>query len=511
MVRMVRTMARGRTAVGARRWRAFPLAALLLAFVPGGSAASTSGSADRQGGAAQPAPSPAAMGPVWPKLTAAERDDVMQFGEDFKQFMGVSKSELFFVREARQFAERHGFTPWRSSLRADEVTPGSRWYAVNRDRTIALFVIGRRPMTDGARIVNSHIDAVRIELKTKPFRTSQDIALLDTQVHGGLKNYQWVNRPLALIGRIDKTDGTTVWVDIGHGADDPVLLIPDLAPHVDADYRERKNRDVIRTEELDPLLGMAMEAALEVLRSRYGVTSDDLLSAELQLVPAQMPVDIGLDRQLVGAYGHDDRSNGYASLRAIAEVETPDRTAIAYAVNNEEVSSWTTGVNSEWFSTLFAEIVAVQATGTYSDLMLRHALAASQVLVSDCTTAVNPLFPGMQLPGAAARLGWGLVFKEYGSGREADSEYMAEVRAILDAAGVRWQTHSYQAGYGGGTIAQWFANANMDAIDVGIGILSMHSPFDVSAKVDLWELYRGFRAFMTTSEARPRAASGGRD
>lgn len=436
------------------------------------------------------------MGPVWPQLSAAERDEVMAFGEEFKDFMGRAKSELFFVREARQFAEASGFQPWTRSVSRSELRPGSRWYAVNRDRTIALFVIGSRPVTSGVRIVNSHIDAVRIELKTKPFRSSQGVALLDTQVHGGLKNYQWVNRPLALIGRIDKTDGTTVWVDIGHDPSDPVLLVPDLAPHVDADYRDRRNRDVVRTEELDPILGMAMDAALDALTEKYDITQNDFLSAELQLVPAQMPVDVGLDRQLVGAYGHDDRSNGYASLRAIVEVDTPDRTAIAYAVNNEEVRSWTTGVESEWFRTLVAEIISAQSEEPYSDLMLRHALGASQVLVSDCTTAVNPLFPGMQIPNAAARLGWGLVFKEYGAGREADSEFMAEVRGVFDAAGVRWQTHSYQAGYGGGTIAQWFANANMDAIDVGIGILSMHSPFDVSAKVDVWELYRGFRAFL---------------
>ncbi len=471
-----------------REWLVY--AVLMCVAVWSNPAAAQSGSAGTMG----------TMGPVWPQLSAAERDEVMEFGEDFKGFMGRAKSELFFVREARQFAETKGFQAWTPDVSRSELRPGSRWYAINRDRTIALLVIGNRPATSGVRIVNSHIDAVRIELKTKPFRSSMDIALLDTQVHGGLKNYQWVNRPLALIGRIDKTDGTTVWVDIGHDPGDPVLLVPDIAPHVDADYRDRRNRDVVRTEELDPILGMAMDAALEALTTKYGVTPTDFLSAELQLVPAQMPVDIGLDRQLTGAYGHDDRSNGYASLRAIAEVDTPDHTAIAYAVNNEEVRSWTTGVESEWFRTLVAEVIAAQSEEPYTELMLRHALAASQVLVSDCTTAVNPLFPGMQIRDAAARLGWGLVFKEYGAGREADSEYMAKIRRVFDDAGVRWQTHSYQAGYGGGTIAQWFANANIDAIDVGIGILSMHSPFDVSAKVDVWELYRGFRAFLNASD-----------
>ena len=453
---------------------------------------------------AQPV-TPGDMGQVWPQLTSAERDQVMQFGEEFKDFMGRAKSELFFVREARQFAETHGFQPWTPDVSRDDLEPGSRWYATNRDRTIALFVIGRRPATSGVRIVNSHIDAVRIELKIKPFRTSMDIALLDTQVHGGLKNYQWVNRPLALIGRIDKTDGTTVWVDIGHDPADPVFLVPDLAPHVDADYRARRSRDVNQNR------GVGSAARDGHGRRTSGAGRQVRCHADrLSLGRAAAGAGPDARRRRSGPpagrciRAHDDRSNGYASLRVIAEVETPDRIAMAYAVNNEEVRSWTTGVESEWFRTLVAEIIAAQSVEPYNDLMLRHTLGASQVLVSDCTTAVNPLFPGMQLRDAAARLGWGLVFKEYGSGREADSEFMAEVRGVFDDAGVRWQTHSYQAGYGGGTIAQWFANANMDALDVGIGILSMYSPFDVSAKVDVWELYLGFHAFLSAGERGSR-------
>jgi aspartyl aminopeptidase len=303
-----------------------------------------------------------------------------------------------------------------------------------------------------------------------------------------------------------KADGTVVTLDVGHAPGDPVLLIPDLAPHVDRDFLERRNRDVIGTEELDPVLASTSAAALDALKNKYGLSPDDFLSADIQIVPAQMPVDVGLDRQLVGAYGHDDRSNGYASFRAIVEATSPQRTAIAYGVNNEEVGSWTTGVQSEWFRTLLAEIIAAQEPA-YNDLMLRHALRASQVLVSDCTTALDPNFPQPYLPNGSARLGWGLVFKEYGEGREADAEYFARVRTIFNDAGVHWQTHAYKAGYGGGTIAQWFANSDIDAIDVGIGILSMHSPMDVSAKVDLWELYRGFKAFLGAPVPGPAPSS----
>ena len=450
-----------------------------------------------------------AMGPVWPRLSPAQRDEVMRFGEDFKQFMGKAKSEMTFVHEAIGIAEANGFKRWPGRVPKSALTPGSRWYAVNRDRTIALFVIGRQPITSGTRIVNAHIDAVRIELKPKPFRTSFDVEMLETQPHGGLKNYQWVNRPLALIGRIDKTDGTTIWVDIGNDPGDPVFLIPDLAPHVDKDFRDRKSHDVIGTEEMRPILAMTAQGAMDALKAKYGVTPADFLSADLQLVPAEKPRDVGLDRQLMGLYGDDDRLSGYANLRAITEVKVPEQTAIAYCVNNEEVNSWDTGVQSQWFSTLMAEVISAQEGGQYNDLMLRHAYEHSQALESDCTTALNPLFPQPQDPLAASRLGWGLVVKEYGSGKQALSEYFARVRRIFDDGGVLWQTHSYKAGYGGGTIAQWFANANIDVIDVGVGILSMHSPMDVSSKADLWELYRGFRAFFTAPPA-PVAATAGR-
>lgn len=447
-----------------------------------------------------------APGPVWPKLSPAQQSEVMRFGDDFKQFIGRAKSEMTFVREARAQLDAAGFRPWPDVPTKTDAAPGSRWYAINRDRTIVAFVIGTEPAASGVRIVNTHNDSVRLELKPKPFRDSFDISLLDTTTHGGLKNYQWVNRPLALIGRATKADGTMVTIDIGHAPDDPVLLIPDLAPHVDRDFLDRRNRDVIQTEELDPVLALTRDAALRVLEEKYKLTPDDFLSADLQIVPAQMPVDVGLDHQLVGAYGHDDRSNGFSMLRAILEVRAPAQTAMAYGVNNEEVNSWTTGVQSEWFTTLLAEIVAAQEP-SYNDLMLRRALRRSQVLVSDCTTALDPNFPQPYLPNGSARLGWGLVFKEYGSGRQADGEYFAQIRNLFTTAGVHWQTHSYKAGYGGGTIAQWFANANIDAIDVGIGILSMHSPMDVSAKVDLWELYRGFKAFYGAAAPTSRPSS----
>ena len=442
---------------------------------------------------------------AWPGLSPAERADVMTFGEDFKGFMGRAKSEMWFVREGLQFAESEGFNPWTDAVSSADMTPGSRWYAVNRDRTLVLFIIGTEPIEDGLRIVNTHIDSPRIEFKTKPIRERNEVVTIDAQVHGGIKNYQWANVPLALIGRIDKTDGTTQWIEIGTRPDDPILLITDIAPHVDADYRDRTNRNVIRTEELEPIIASmppdegsehesATDRLLALLEQEYDIDARDFLSADIQIVPATVPRDVGLDRALVAAYGQDDRSTGYVSLRSIAEIGTPDRTAVAYAVNNEETGSWNTGVNSQWFTTLVAEMINTQ-TGEFADLTLRRTFRNTEVLVSDTTTALNPLFPGPQNQALTSRLGYGLVVKEYGAGREANSEFFAKLRGTLDAAGVVWQTHSYDSGYGGGTIAAWFAGQNMDVIDVGIGIVSMHSPFEMSSKVDLWELYKGFQAF----------------
>jgi aspartyl aminopeptidase len=446
------------------------------------------------------------FGSAWPELTPRDRDAVMKYGEDFKAFLGKAKSEMGFVREAIRFAEASGFRKWDARTSAGAMKPGSRWYAVNRDRTIVLFVVGTEPMENGLRIVNTHIDSPRIEFKTKPFRDSQLATLIDTQVHGGIKNYQWANVPLAISGRVDRADGTTAWIEIGNDPADPVLLISDLAPHVDQDFRSRTQRDVIRTEELDPIIGTlppdpslgqrtGTDRVLAMLHDKYGITARDLLSADLQIVPATQPRDVGLDRALVGAYGQDDRASGFVSLRAIADVTAPRYTSVAYAVNNEEVSSWNTGVESEWFNTLVSEVMSAQKGSDVSDVARRRAYARTQVLVSDCTTAQDPIFPQPQNPVLTSRLGFGMVIKEYGSGKEANSEFFAKIRGLLDGAKVRWQTHGYDAGYGGSTIAAWFAGQNMDVIDVGVGLLSMHSPFEVSSKVDLWQLHRGFVAF----------------
>jgi len=447
---------------------------------------------------------------AWLEVDQQEQAQIMDFAEEFKDFMALARSELWFVREGVELAEAEGFQMWTPDINPESMLPGSRWYAINRDRTLVLFIIGNTPMTNGIRIVNTHIDSPRIEFKTIPFRDRNGVVTIDTQVHGGIKNYQWVNIPLGIIGRIDKADGSTVWVEIGLDEEDPILLITDLAPHVDDDYRDRTQRDVIATEELEPIIAslpvssdsdfdMPSDRLLAILNAQYDIEPDDLLSADLQIIPVTRPRDVGLDRALVAAYGQDDRSTAYVSLRAIVDVEVPEKTVFAYAVNNEETNSWNTGVTSQWFNTLVAELIA-STTGSFNDLDLRRTYAQTKVLVSDTTTALNPLFPSPQNQTLTSRLGYGLVVKEYGAGREANSEFFAYMRGVFDSAEIKWQTHSYDAGYGGGTVAAWFAGQNMDVIDVGIGIVSMHSPYELSSKVDLWELYGGFKAFYEAPE-----------
>ena len=444
-------------------------------------------------------------GNVWLEMAPAERQQVDELSERFKAMIGSARSELAMVREAIAWAEARGFERWDPQRR--DLEPGDRLYAVNRDRTFVAWVQGREPLKAGMRLVNSHIDSVRLELKPYPLQESNGTVTFDTLQHGGLKGYQWVNVPLALTGRIDRKDGSTVWIEIGLDPDDPILMIPDLAPHVDRDYRDRSRADAIQAEELDPILlgsrapgsdASLVDQAHALFRERYGIEPDDWLSADVQIVPATRPRDLGLDRTLIAAYGLDDRLTGIVNLFALEEIAIPEHTAMAYLVTDEEVGSrWNTGVASEWFRKLIAEIIRAE-TGTVSDLDVMEAFSLTDQITADTTTATNPLWPAPQSPGNAALMHHGLVIKLYGPGRSANSEYVARIRSLLDGADVAWQPHSYKAGYGGGTIASSFTAMNMEVTDWGVGIWSMHSTYDVASKADIWALWRGFVEFFAS-------------
>lgn len=439
----------------------------------------------------------------WLELDPGERQVVEQFATEYKAFLHKAKTELSFVSEAVKLAEEAGFRKLEADSR---LSPGSRYYDVNRDRAMALVVVGATDMRQGFQIVGAHIDSPRLELKPRALYESQGFALFQTNYHGGLKTYQWTNIPLALMGRIDKKDGSTVWISVGNEVGEPVFVIPDLSPHVDSQLRQRTAREVIELEELDPVAGHIPASAEEDVKAAvsrylaevYDVEIDDLVSAELALVPAFMPRDVGFDKGLMAVYGQDDRASGYNALRAILETDSPQRTAIAYLVDNEEVGNVNnTGARSTYLVDLMGRLLHAQMGEDFSEHWLRRALRATRVVSSDVNPGLHPTWPSAWEPTNAPRLGQGVNLKLYGRGFNANSEYIAWTRRLLDEEGIPWQTATYKVGRaGGGTIGVTMSDDNMEVIDFGIPILSVHTPYSVSSKLDVYYLYRAMKAFL---------------
>lgn len=445
-------------------------------------------------------PGGGAPGLAWSRLSDAERLDVLEFAENYKDFMGRAKTELSFVAEAVAIARDAGF---REFAESSSMAPGERYYDVNRDRTVTLIVAGTEPAVSGFRVVGAHVDSPRLELKGRPLYEAEGFALFQTYRHGSIKNYQWVNLPLALVGHVDRKDGTRVAISIGLDPDDPVLLIPDLSPHVDQDFRNRQNRDVIMGEELDPIVaslpldgGTVSDAVLAYLASEYGIDEQDLVSAELAIVPAMAPRDVGFDRSMMAIYGQDDKLAAYAALRAIMEQDRPRQTILAFLVDNEEVGNINnTGSNSDYLVNLMGELIYRQRGDAYSDIDLSRALRLTKVVSSDVNPGVHPTYPGVWERGNAPRLGYGVNLKLYGGGFNANSEYLAWNRAYLDAAGIAWQTATYKGQASGGTIGNSLSRRNMEVIDYGVPLLSIHSTYALSAKADVYMLYKAMDAF----------------
>ncbi len=438
--------------------------------------------------------------PAWAELSDSQRRGVMAFAEDYKDFMSRAKTEISFVAEAVKVARAAGF---RELTANSNLRPGGRFYDINRDRAITLIVVGTNDFIDGFRVVGAHIDSPRLELKGRPLYEKEGFALFQTYAHGGIKNYQWVNLPLALVGHVDKKDGSRVHISVGLDPDDPILIIPDLSPHVDHDYRERMNRDVIMGEELDPIIASIpnekfsiSDAVLTYLADQYDIEEEDLVSAELALVPAMAPRDVGFDRSLMAIYGQDDKLSSYTALRAIIEQDTLETTALAFLVDNEEVGNVNnTGANSTYLVDLMSELIHRQRGDAYSDYDLRQALRKTKVISADVNPGVHPAYADVWEAGNAPRLGFGVNLKLYGGGFNANSEYIAWNRAYLDAAGIAWQTATYKGRASGGTIGKSLSMNNMEVIDYGVPVLSIHSTYAVSSKVDVHMLFRAMDAF----------------
>jgi len=439
----------------------------------------------------------------WQLLSAPQRQEVFDFAEKYKAYLRVARTALTSTREVIRAARAAGFTDFTE---AAQVKPGARLIINGRDRAVILAVIGSTPITSGSRLVGTHHDSPHIDLKARPFIAAPGgMALFKTIYYGGIKKYQWANEPLALLGRIDTTDGRTVDVQIGLAAGDPVFVIPDNAPHSDTELRSRTYTDVLTGEELDPVAGSIPgengSVVAEVIRqisARYNVKEEDFVSAELQLVPVADPRDVGIDRGLVGAYGQDDRLSSYCAATALMDLKgTPRVTALAYLSNFEEAGSVNnTGAASEFLNTTYARLIGAQRGAAYNDLDLRTALRAAQVISADTNDGINPIFPTTSEPTNAARLGYGVTIKRYGRGFDANSEFTAQIRGILEQNQIPWQTQTPKVDVGGGgTIGGFMSAQDMEVIDLGVPLLAMHATFEMSSKVDVWNFYRFMLVF----------------
>lgn len=437
-------------------------------------------------------------------------NEVFDYNEGYKHYISKNKTERACVKDSIKLAEEKGFKPLESF---DTLKSGDKVYVTNREKNIALFIIGKKPLTEGMRILGAHIDSPRMDLKQNPLYESEGFTLADTHYYGGIKKYQWVTIPLSLYGVVCKKDGTVVDVVIGEDENDPVVGISDLLIHLSADQLDKKAAKVIEGENLDvtlgnmPLFGEEKDAVkaniLKLLKEKYDIEEEDFVSAEIEVVPSGKARDYGLDRSMVAGYGHDDRVCAYTSLTAILDSDVSEYTSCAILVDKEEIGSvGATGAHSLFFENTVAELLLKM--GIDSFVQTRLAMSRSKMLSSDVSAGVDPLFVNVNDKKNAAYLGNGIVFNKYTGSRgksgsnDASAEYVAQVRAVMDNANIHYQTAELgrvDQG-GGGTIAYILGNYNMDVIDAGIAVLNMHAPMEIVSKVDVYETYQAYKAFL---------------
>lgn len=437
--------------------------------------------------------------------------EVMDFAEGYKDFISYGKTERLVTKESVELLKEKGFV---DASTVKSIKPGDKLYFVNKNKNVCAYIIGKKPLVEGLRILGAHIDSPRMDLKERPIYEKNEFAYADTHYYGGIKKYQWVTIPLALHGVICKKDGTSVDVNIGEDPKDPIVGISDLLIHLSADQMSKTLAKGIEGENLDVTLGniplegddkCAVKAnVLKLLKEKYDVEEEDFLSAEIEVTPAGPARDYGLDRSMVAGYGHDDRCCAYSSLRAILDVEEVEYTACCILVDKEEIGSvGATGAQSVFFENTVAKLFALQGE---SNLIykVREAFEKSKMLSSDVSAAYDPLYAYVSDPNNVAYFANGLCISKYtgrggkGGSNDANPEYYAFVRKAFDDAEVNWQNSELgkvDQG-GGGTIAYILGNYNMDVIDAGIPVLNMHAPMEIISKADLYEAYRGYKAFL---------------
>lgn len=448
---------------------------------------------------------------VWEKLNDSQKDELMQFNKEYIDFLSVSKTERAFVNNSIALVEKAGF---KNLSEVTELKPGDKVYSTNKGKNILAFIIGKEPIRNGLNLLGAHIDSPRTDLKQHPLYESNGLVLLDTHYYGGIKKYQWVARPMALVGVVVKKDGTVIDINIGDDDNDPVVGISDLLIHLAADQMSKTGAKVVEGEALDVLVGSIPKKdtekdpvkayILDLLKEKYDIEEDDFISSEIEVVPAGKARDYGLDRSMIMGYGHDDKVCAYTSLRAVLDFEgTPDRTACAILVDKEEIGSvGNTGMQSAYFDHAIAKMLAMQNESSL--VAFNDTMDNSRMLSSDVSAAFDPLYPEVMETKNASFFGKGICFNKYTGSRgkdgsnDANAEYMAKIRKIMDENDCYFQTcelGKVDVG-GGGTIAYIMANKNMDVIDAGIAVQNMHAPCEVVSKADVYEAYRAYIAFL---------------
>ena len=451
---------------------------------------------------------------AWLKYSGAEREKIFDFCEGYKNYLSVGKTERECIHEAIRLAEEKGYRNLADIIKNnEEIKAGDKVYANNKDKTLALYLIGNDSIENGMRIIGSHVDSPRIDFKQNPLYEDGNLALMDTHYYGGVKKYQWVTLPLALHGVVVKKDGTKINVVIGEDDNDPVLGISDLLVHLSGEQLQKKANEVIAGEDLNVLVGniplegkekdAVKENILVLLKDKYDFEEEDFISAEFEVVPAGKARDLGLDKSMVMGYGQDDRICAYTSLMALLEVDSVEKTSVILLVDKEEVGSiGATGMQSRFFENSVAEVM--DRMGEYSELKLKRALQNSLMLSADVTAAYDPNYPGACEKKNTAYFAKGLVFSKYTGARgksgcnDANPEFIAWLRKIMDKNNVSYQTAELgkvDQG-GGGTIAYILAQYNMEVIDCGVALQNMHAPWEVSSKVDIFETKNGYKAFL---------------
>ena len=456
---------------------------------------------------------------AWEKYTKTQLEEVDALSKAYRAFLNHGKTERECVKQIVERAKEAGYKELSELIKEGKTCkPGDKVYAVNMEKAVILFRVGSEPLENGMNILGAHIDSPRLDVKQNPLYEDGDFAFLDTHYYGGIKKYQWVTIPLAIHGVVVKKNGEKVVINIGEKEDDPVFFISDLLVHLAAEQLEKKASKVIEGEALDIIIGnrplqdvkddekkeKVQAFTLKLLKEQYGIEEKDFLSAELEIVPAGEAREAGLDRSMVLGYGQDDRVCAFSSLEAILEVQDLKRTGCCILVDKEEIGSvGATGMQSRFFENAVAELLAL-TTGAYNDLILRRCLANSRMLSSDVSSGFDPTYAASFDKKNVAYLGHGMVFNKFTGSRgksgsnDANAEYIAGIRRILDERNVAYQTAELgkvDVG-GGGTIAYIMALYGMEVIDCGVAVLNMHAPWEIVSKADVYETKKGYIVFL---------------